>query len=751
MHCPTCAATVPDTALQCPSCGTPLGVQSLAPGTTLHGTYRIDAVLGQGGFGITYAATQLLLGARVAIKELFPTGAVRQGLTIRPPLGTAQDWAQARSDFIAEARILARFNHPDIVRVTDLFEAGNTAYMVMEYLEGESLQGRLDRQGALPPTEVQDIAQRVALALGLVHAAGLLHRDLKPDNVILERGGRVVLIDFGSARAFQSGQTVQHTRLVTPGYAPMEQYSSQAKYGPYTDLYALGATLHHALTGRMPPAAPDLLTGMTLPALPPGTPAGLRDAVSRAMAPRVADRPQSAPAFVALLDGAAPATLPAPVAPLPAPPPVPTPPPAPVPRRRVSPWPLIAVAALGFGLYQGVLAPSSTRAAPPRADVVPPAEPPVVVPASQSFAIMSPPAYTALPAGDFTLSGTGPAGDVVSVLEDGTSLGNVTIDAAGQWALEVPSPSAGAHEYSFIDGTGTVLGRVPLTVAGVLATVPADPITDTEVTALVDRYMAAGGGDDVGPALALYAEQVDYFKRGVQAREALYGDKHAYFVRWPERHYERTSDVVTLTEGDATRRVRFEYRYLVRNPQRQITGTAYTVLGVVRQGGSLLISGEDGAVYPETQVKTTFGAPTEPTLPVTGTAPKFSQWYFTTCQDDATSDVHTGLHLGRLQRCALVIETEPNGAAPVSATFSYELEYTEDGESVKKPIAVASRWPSGEEPAPAFETDGSRLTFTLPLTVKAREERTYRSINATGVIQFDNGATKTVYEKLPIE
>ncbi|WP_415577222.1 protein kinase domain-containing protein, partial [Deinococcus radiodurans] len=254
MNCPTCGSPVPAGATNCPVCGSPLGgnSQTLPPGTTLQGgKYRLEQVLGQGGFGITYLGSQTQLGARVAIKELFPSGSTRQsGQYVLPPAGTdPAGWAQAKQDFTAEGRTVARFNHPDIVRVMDLFEENGTAYLVMEFLEGQTLGSAIEKRGPLPPDEVVNIAKRVLGALSVVHSAGMLHRDIKPDNIYLDKAGRTVLIDFGSARTFAAGQTVSHTRLVTPGYAPLEQYSGSAKFGPYTDIYALGATLYHALTG----------------------------------------------------------------------------------------------------------------------------------------------------------------------------------------------------------------------------------------------------------------------------------------------------------------------------------------------------------------------------------------------------------------------------------------------------------------------------------------------------------------------
>ncbi|THF86891.1 serine/threonine protein kinase [Deinococcus sp. KSM4-11] len=321
-------------------------------GCTLGGgQYVLSRVLGRGGFGITYDAQDVRLGLRVAIKELFVDGSQRRVATVIPPgnLSTAE-FQETKRRFLDEAKVLARFNDPGIVRVLNYFEENGTAYLVMEFLEGMTLGSAIEKNGPLPPTVALEVARSVARTLELVHGAGLLHRDIKPDNIFMHKTGRIVLIDFGSVRTFAPGQTVSHTRLVTPGYAPLEQYGNSARYGPYTDIYSLGATLHHALTGQMPPPATDLMLGTPLPPLPPGTPAPLRRAVEKSMALRVEDRPQTARALEELLVGpgqatAAPLPIPRPSPPVqsapvpPAPAPRPQPQPAPVPRPQPTPAP----------------------------------------------------------------------------------------------------------------------------------------------------------------------------------------------------------------------------------------------------------------------------------------------------------------------------------------------------------------------------------------------------------------------------
>ena len=356
--CPYCTHSNPAIATFCQSCGARLGapLQALSAGATLQaGRYEITSTLGQGGFGITYLARHSLLGSAVTIKELCPLGAMRSGRTLHPPTTQTSTWQQTVAGFVTEARTLARFQHPGIVRVQDVFEENNTAYFVMEYLEGGTLADSI-QLAPFDPARTLSLAHQLSEALREIHTAGLLHRDIKPDNIILERGsgGRAVLIDFGSARQFVSNQTMRHTTALTLGYAPLEQYSAQARFGPYTDIYALGGTLYTALTGLIPVDAVARTQGTVLP-FPPAIPAAWRVALERAMSIRIEDRPPSVEAFLALLPSSSPpAAVPvqktqliAPAVSTP-PPNLPTQliaPPAP-PRRRAALWPWLLGIAL---------------------------------------------------------------------------------------------------------------------------------------------------------------------------------------------------------------------------------------------------------------------------------------------------------------------------------------------------------------------------------------------------------------------
>lgn len=314
--CPTCGFRNPSGAKACASCGTPLAVTSvpahvLPPGTKLRdGAYTVGKVLGQGGFGITYLGSDVGQTRPVAVKELFPYGSFRAGKTVRPgPDWTEAAFTEAKVRFDEEARTLARFHHPNIVRVYSVFDENETSYMVMEYLRGKSLGGLLEeRAGPLEEFESVGYIQKVGEALAVVHGAGLLHRDIKPDNIIVTDTGRTVLLDFGTAREYAAGKTRRMTAMLTPGYAPLEQYSQQARFGTFTDVYALAGTLYHLLAGQLPVAALDRVQGVELPPVRqfnPRVSAEVERAVMHGLQMEVARRPQTVQEFLALLKGAA--------------------------------------------------------------------------------------------------------------------------------------------------------------------------------------------------------------------------------------------------------------------------------------------------------------------------------------------------------------------------------------------------------------------------------------------------------------
>lgn len=255
-------------AQTCPYCGyelgtAPVSAHHLVPGTMLENKYRIGRVLGQGGFGITYIAWDQKLEMKLAIKEYFP-----QGMAARAPGRAEVDKSSGEikeqltfglQRFLNEAKTLARFaEHPNIVTVRDFFETNSTAYLVMSYVEGVTLEQYLQRKGGrLSFNHCLKIIMPVLDALKEVHRAGIMHRDISPDNIFINKDGRVILIDFGAARQEMREKSKSLSVILKAGYAPEEQYRSKGKQGPWTDIYAVGATLYRAITGQTPLEAMD--------------------------------------------------------------------------------------------------------------------------------------------------------------------------------------------------------------------------------------------------------------------------------------------------------------------------------------------------------------------------------------------------------------------------------------------------------------------------------------------------------------
>ena len=214
---------------------------ALPPQTSLH-EYRLEQVLGAGGFGMTYLARDTHLDKQVAIKEYLPAE-----LAMRAPDGSVQPHSTQRE-------------------ADCYFEANGTAYMVMDYERGEPLKNVLVLNPQIAEAELRRLLDALLAGLSEVHAAGFLHRDIKPDNVFIRADGTPVLIDFGAARNALGGETRSLTAVLTPGYAPLEQYSGDGRQGPWTDLYALGGVVYRALTGEPPPDAVGRLRSDAVPA-----------------------------------------------------------------------------------------------------------------------------------------------------------------------------------------------------------------------------------------------------------------------------------------------------------------------------------------------------------------------------------------------------------------------------------------------------------------------------------------------------
>lgn len=279
---------------------------ALSGGTGLVGDYRIKRVLGAGGFGITYLADEIALARQVTIKEYFPVDyAVRLqgGEAVPRSQDVSGDYKWGLERFIDEAKTLARFDHPNIVRVYRYFEANRTAYMVLRFEEGKSLKTWLKELGRAPrQAELDQIVRPLLDALEVIHKGDFLHRDIAPDNIMIRPDRTPVLIDFGSAR----GEIASHSRtvsaLVKPGYSPYEQYATTtSQQGAWTDIYALGATLYHAITGKRPPDAPSrIVKDEYTPAREAAVGsyrAGFLSAIDQALRCEPGDRPQSVAAW----------------------------------------------------------------------------------------------------------------------------------------------------------------------------------------------------------------------------------------------------------------------------------------------------------------------------------------------------------------------------------------------------------------------------------------------------------------------
>ncbi len=315
--CMGCMAAKTDDRAECPICGYVEGTAPdsplyLPPRTILESKYLVGRVLGQGGFGITYLAWDVNLSIKLAIKEYFP-----QDLASRAA-GHSQVSAYSGSQgsqyeygldkFLQEARTLAQFEgHPNIVSVRDFFKANGTAYFVMSYVEGITVKDHLANSGGvLPVDQARGIIMPVLDALKEVHSVKILHRDISPDNIYINNKGQVILIDFGAARQAIGEKGRSLSIILKPGYAPEEQYRSKGVQGPWTDIYAVGATLYHLITGQQPPEALErLVEDGIVPPVQLG--AALSDAeenaILKALSVKAADRYQNVSEFQAGLLG----------------------------------------------------------------------------------------------------------------------------------------------------------------------------------------------------------------------------------------------------------------------------------------------------------------------------------------------------------------------------------------------------------------------------------------------------------------
>ena len=233
----------------------------LRKGTRLIGRYTIEGVLGQGGFGITYLGIDELHEKKVAIKEFFPQGIVTRNIEYQDTVtvtfvGEKDNYEKGKERFLKEARTMAKFSKDEgIVKALDFFEINNTAYIVMEYLEGVTLKQYLRENKRIDAEDLVELLVPLIESLDEIHSQGLIHRDISPDNIMVLPDGRIKLMDFGAARDYTEFGEKSLSIVLKPGYAPPEQYQTHGVQGPWTDIYALCATMYKCITGENPPDA----------------------------------------------------------------------------------------------------------------------------------------------------------------------------------------------------------------------------------------------------------------------------------------------------------------------------------------------------------------------------------------------------------------------------------------------------------------------------------------------------------------
>ncbi len=303
----------------CPECGQPLGSCktepfALKPGTILNGTYLVGEMLGQGGFGITYIGFDLLLEQKVAIKEYFPmsTGMVSRdnqtGVVWSSAMMEKTGTQKGFDSFLKEARKMAKLkNIPNVVGVNSVFIQNETAYIVMDFIEGETLLKKLQREGPMRFETCVSLLTPIMQALAKVHQHGIIHRDISPDNIMVQKDGQLILLDLGAAKDLDvqgADGTMQSSQLVAKqGFSPFEQYGRSGKIGPWTDAYAMAATIYYCCTGTIPPTAIDRIEKDTFSCRPLLTSAQF-DALAACMTVLPGNRPKDMDAMLEILEHA---------------------------------------------------------------------------------------------------------------------------------------------------------------------------------------------------------------------------------------------------------------------------------------------------------------------------------------------------------------------------------------------------------------------------------------------------------------
>ena len=294
-------------------------MQNLQPNTTLQGgKYRIERVLGQGGFGITYLAVQTSLNRYVAIKELFIGGSGqaindrRGNLVVVTNSANQQNFNQQREKFKKEASRLANLEHPNLVKVHELFEENGTAYYVMDYIDGESLRTKINRGGKLSESLVLKYIKQILPALEVAHKQSIWHLDIKPENIMVDRNDNAYLIDFGASKHIERSGTLTTSLALayTPGYCAQELTDllnesedgfaeALREIGPWTDIYSIGATMYNLLTDSIPPSSKKIeRNGRNAFSFPSDVTSSTKDMVVKMMKPNRKDRPQNVKALL---------------------------------------------------------------------------------------------------------------------------------------------------------------------------------------------------------------------------------------------------------------------------------------------------------------------------------------------------------------------------------------------------------------------------------------------------------------------
>jgi hypothetical protein len=468
---------------------------ALPAGTRLN-EFELRGVIGVGGFGIVYLAFDHALEREVAIKEYMPASLVGRTETMQVSLHSRSDaetFQLGLKSFVNEARLLARFDHPSLLKVHRFWEANNTAYMAMPVLHGRNLKEVRAETG--PPDEAWLRALLVPLlgAIERLHAEGVYHRDIAPDNIQVEPDGRPVLMDFGAARRVIGDRSQTLTAILKPAYAPIEQYAEAGavKQGPWTDLYSLGATVHYLLLGR--PPAQSTVRAIHDDAQPlftmklPGCSAGFLQAIDWMLAPRPADRPQSVAELRGALDGVLPATRP-------------EPPPEgwertavlgaeAVPPTRGAARPAAAPAVAPVAARADAFAPTTITPRAERTAVVPPTSA-AAPPAARSAAPPAPAIAAPAPAAKATPATLAPAAkSKVAFVGIGLAIG------AALLAVMVAT-GGGSREPAAEAAASAALAASAPGPAGPI-TVPAVPLPDPKVEAAVDALQT---GAAVAPA-----------------------------------------------------------------------------------------------------------------------------------------------------------------------------------------------------------------------------------------------------------